>query len=92
MTDAPEQILAWEYNGYRNVWGLAEPNDCTLVDIMGKYIREDLSTYDAGFAAGIKLAVDRLKKLSGKLDILACEDVLQIADELSALAKHKETQ
>ena len=37
------------------------------------------------FAAGIEAAVDRLKKLSGKLDILACEDVLQIADELSAL-------
>jgi hypothetical protein len=44
-----------------------------------------VSTYDAGFAAGIEEAVDMLKKLSGKLDILACEDVLQIADDLSDL-------
>lgn len=82
MTNTPERI-----------WVDFEPRDWPSERIMYgdmpdpyvEYVREDLSTYDAGFAAGIEAAVDRLKKLSGKLDILACEDVLQIADELSAL-------
>ena len=87
MTDAPERL--WIQSDHipdevaLNKW-TTEP-DADEAHLFTEYARADLPTCDAGFAAGIEAAVDRLKKLSGKLDILACEDVLQIADELSAL-------
>lgn len=38
-----------------------------------------------GYAQAVEDAAEKIRRLSAKLDICACEDVLQIADELSAL-------
>lgn len=61
MTDAPDRIWAWEYDGYRNVWGETKPDLCR-VKIAGKYTRADLhadaveAAEQRGYARGIEAA------------------------------------
>jgi hypothetical protein len=92
MTDAPERIVVAKCYQFK------EPDDfyvChpRLQHPAGvEYIRADIhaeaieAAEQRGYARGIKAAVEKMRRLSGKLDILACEDVLQIADDLSALS------
>lgn len=78
MTDAPTGSNSDEWALFLSEWGTAY---CAV------RIAEAIEAAEQrGYARGIKAAVEKMRRLSGKLDILACEDVLQIADDLSALS------
>jgi hypothetical protein len=64
MTDAPERIVCrsgiyYEYSQdwYEGEWVTKEDNETYDFEQEVEYVRADLSTYDAGFAAGIEAAV-----------------------------------
>jgi hypothetical protein len=70
MTDAPERIvcrsgLYYEYSQdwYEGEWVTKEDNETYDFEQEVEYVRADLSTYDAGFAAGIGAAVEAIERL-----------------------------